>query len=102
MADDPNGEPAPDANSLSFEQAFQRLGELAESLDAGGLTLAEATGRYEQGMVLVRRCNQLLDAAELKITNLKDAYSQGGNGQNPQDLDDQEDTDDPPPDDSPF
>ena len=96
MADDPNGEPALDANSLSFEQAFQRLGELAESLDAGGLTLAEATGRYEQGMVLVRRCNQLLDAAELKITSLKDAYSQGGNGQVTQDLVDQEANDSPP------
>ena len=98
MADDSNGEPALDVNSLSFEQAFQRLGELAESLDAGGLTLAEATGRYEQGMVLVRRCNQLLDAAELKITSLKDAYSQGVNGQN---SDDQE-ADDSPPDELPF
>ena len=101
MADDSNGEPALDANSLSFEQAFQRLGELAESLDAGGLTLAEATGRYEQGMVLVRRCNQLLDAAELKITSLKDAYSQGINGQDPQDLDGQE-PNDSPPDELPF
>ena len=65
-----------DVDSLSFEQAFQRLGELAESLDAGGLTLAEATDRYEQGMVLVGRCNQLLDATELRITNLKESYSQ--------------------------
>ena len=65
-----------DVDSLSFEQAFQRLGELAESLDAGGLTLAEATDRYEQGMVLVGRCNQLLDATALRITNLKESYSQ--------------------------
>ena len=70
------GETALDVDSLSFEQAFQRLGELAESLDAGGLTLAEATDRYEQGMVLVGRCNQLLDATELRITNLKESYSQ--------------------------
>lgn len=97
MADEPNGEPALDVDSLSFEQAFQRLGELAESLDTGGLTLAEATGRYEQGMVLVRRCNQLLDAAELKITSLKDSYSRGTNGQSGQDPDDLE-ADDPPPD----
>lgn len=38
------------------------------------MTLAEATQRYEQGMLLVRRCNQLLDAAQLKITTLKDTY----------------------------
>ncbi len=100
MADDPNGEPALDVNSLSFEQAFQRLGELAESLDAGGLTLSEATDRYEQGMVLVHRCNQLLEAAELKITSLKDSYSKGLNGQDGHDPDDPDgsDADNQPPD----
>ena len=90
MAEDPGGETALDVNSLSFEQAFQRLGELAESLDAGGLTLAEATDRYEQGMVLVRRCNQLLDATELRITNLKEAYSQGSDGPDTERDEDQE------------
>lgn len=97
MANDPSSESPPDAGSLSFEQAFQRLGELAESLDTGGLTLSEATARYEQGMVLVHRCNQLLEAAELKITSLKDSYSQGLNGQDGQDPDDQ-DADEPPTD----
>ena len=76
MPEDSGSETAFDVDSLSFEQAFQLLGELAESLDAGGLTLAEATDRYEQGMVLVGRCNQLLDATELRITNLKESYSQ--------------------------
>ena len=98
MANDPSSEPAPDIASLSFAQAFQRLVELADSLDAGGLTLAEAAGRYEQGMVLVRRCNQLLDTTELKITNLKDAYAQGFDSPAGQDLDEN----DPPPDDLPF
>ena len=98
MANDPSSEPAPDIDSLSFEQTFQRLVELADSLDAGGLTLAEAAGRYEQGMVLVRRCNQLLDATELKITNLKDAYAQGFDSPAGQDQDEN----DPPPDDLPF
>ncbi|PKB73361.1 MAG: exodeoxyribonuclease VII small subunit [SAR202 cluster bacterium Io17-Chloro-G7] len=64
-----------DLNSLTFEEAFGRLGEMASSLEEGGLTLADATARYEQGMSLVRRCNQLLEQAELKITNLKESYS---------------------------
>ena len=101
MAEEPGGETALDLNNLSFEQAFQHLGELAESLDAGGLTLAEATDRYEQGMVLVRRCNQLLDATELRITNLKEAYSQGSNG--PGSLEDEDpDTDEAAQDELPF
>ena len=62
-------------DSLSFEEAFGRLSEMAESLEDGGLTLAQATARYEEGMSLVGRCNHLLDEAELKITNLRDSFS---------------------------
>ena len=62
-------------DSLSFEEAFRRLSETAESLEDGGLTLAQATARYEEGMNLVGRCNHLLDEAELKITNLRDSFS---------------------------
>ena len=68
--------PIPNLDSLSFEDAFNRLSEMASSLEEGGLTLADATAGYEQGMSLVRRCNQLLEQTELKITNLKDSYSQ--------------------------
>ena len=75
MADSPEPSVAPEVISLSFEEAFRRLSEMAESLEDGGLTLADATARYEEGMGLLRRCNQLLDEAELKITNLRDAYA---------------------------
>ena len=74
----PNDDQTPSiqsAESLSFEEAFRRLSEMAESLEQGGLTLSEATARYEEGMGLVRRCNQLLNDAELKISNLKDAHA---------------------------
>ena len=43
-----------------------------------GLTLAEATARFEQGMKLVQHCNHLLDKAELEITQLKDSYQRPG------------------------
>ena len=59
-----------DPEALSFEEAFRRLGDMVDSLEGGGLPLAEATGIYQQGMGLVRRCNQLLNQAELKITQL--------------------------------
>ena len=72
---EPEVEPIPDLDSLTFEEAFSRLSDMAASLEEGGLTLADATARYEQGMGLVRRCNQLLEQAELKITNLKESYS---------------------------
>lgn len=75
MADPDRIDPTQDAGPLSFEEAFQRLGKTVEALETGGLTLAEATAHYEEGMSLVRRCNQLLDEAQLKVTLLKDAYS---------------------------
>ena len=61
--------------SDSFEHSFERLSEMAEQLEAGGLTLAEATTCFEEGMRLVQFCNQLLNDAELKITELKESYA---------------------------
>ena len=66
-----NGE-TPNLEALSFEEAFRRLGEMVDSLESGGLPLAKATDIYQQGMGLVRRCNKLLNEAELKITQLTD------------------------------
>ena len=64
----------PVAEEPGFEDAFRQLTEIAERLEAGGLTLSEATERYEQGMKLVQRCNHLLDSAELEITTLRENY----------------------------
>ena len=72
MVDLPSPEAKPDVDTLSFEEAFGRLNEMAQSLEDGGLSLNDATARFAEGMDLVRRCNQLLDEAELRITTLKD------------------------------
>ena len=37
--------------------------------------MAEATTCFEEGMRLVQFCNQLLNDAELKITELKESYA---------------------------
>ena len=71
-----NDPEASDPEALSFEEAFRKLGEMVDSLENGGLPLAEATGIYQQGMGLVRRCNQLLNEAELKITQLTNDFSE--------------------------
>jgi exodeoxyribonuclease VII small subunit len=74
MAKLKNSSPKDDAESINFEDSFRRLNEMAEQLEAGGLTLAEATSRFEEGMKLVQTCNELLNNAELKITELKESY----------------------------
>ncbi len=77
MASPRDPDSAQEVDSLTFEEAFRRLNGLAASLEDGGLSLGEATARFEEGMSLVRRCNRLLDEAELKITTLKDALTPG-------------------------
>ena len=78
MAKPKNSSPSGDLESTSFEDSFHRLNEMADQLEAGGLTLAEATSRFEEGMKLVQFCNQLLNDAELKITELKESYRSEG------------------------
>lgn len=63
-------------NDLTFEQALVRLNETVETLEAGELPLEEATGLYETGMKLARKCNELLASAELKITQIRTAYGE--------------------------
>lgn len=62
--------------SLSFEAAFSRLERTVEALEAGGLTLEEASGLFEEGMRLAKLCNQRLDTVELKITQLQTSYGE--------------------------
>ncbi len=75
-SESPNDSETPNSEALSFEEAFRRLGEMVDSLESGGLPLAEATVLYQRGMGLVRRCNQLLNEAELKITQLTDSLEE--------------------------
>jgi exodeoxyribonuclease VII small subunit len=82
-------QPPPVLDSLTFEEAFSLLNRTAEELEAGGLSLTEATARFEQGMKLVERCNRLLNTAEVKITQLKDSYRDGVSGPAPAAFDEE-------------
>ena len=61
---------APDAASLSFEAAIERLQTIVEELEGGNLSLEESIARYEEGVKLSRRLTQTLDHAEKRIERL--------------------------------
>jgi exodeoxyribonuclease VII small subunit len=65
-----------EAPPAAFEQSFARLEETVRALESGKLPLEEAMRLFEQGMVLARRCNELLTAAELKVTRLQSAFAE--------------------------
>ncbi len=51
----------------SFEEAFGQLEQSVAALEQGDLSLERALALFEDGMRLVRRCNLILDQAELRI-----------------------------------
>jgi exodeoxyribonuclease VII small subunit len=55
---------APEAN---FEQAMQRLEEIVEQMESGELPLEDLIVRYEEGMKLVKVCQDRLASAEQRI-----------------------------------
>lgn len=59
-----------------FEELYSRLEETVEKLERGGLSLEESIALYEEGMGLAKRCQALLDAAELRITKLRESFGQ--------------------------
>lgn len=61
---------------LSFEQALDRLHETVQSLEAGGLTLADSTRLFEEGMKLARLCSEMLASAELRISRIRTDYGE--------------------------
>ena len=55
-------------DNLSFEEAFVQLQQVIEELRGDGLTLDRSIALYERGSQLAERCNLLLTAAELRVT----------------------------------
>jgi exodeoxyribonuclease VII small subunit len=64
------------AESEGFEALYQRLDETVQKLENGGLTLEESVTMYEEGMKLAKRCQELLQEAELKVTRLQESFEE--------------------------
>jgi exodeoxyribonuclease VII small subunit len=65
--------PSPDDG---FEPLYRRLEEIVARLEQGDLTLEESLGLYEEGMTLARRCQEMLQGAELRITKLQESFAE--------------------------
>jgi exodeoxyribonuclease VII small subunit len=54
----------------SFEEAIERLDEIAESMESEQLDLNEMVGRYEEGVRLLIHCRQRIDHARLRVERI--------------------------------
>ncbi len=58
------------AEKLNFEQALNRLEEIAQMLEKGQTGLDESMDLYAQAAKLIAFCQKKLDTAQLKIEKL--------------------------------
>lgn len=54
-------------DEISFEGAQSRLEEIVSILESGAASLDDSLALYEEGIALVRICNERLENAEMKI-----------------------------------
>ena len=59
--------PPPATPALTFETALTRLEQLVEAMDAANLPLQDLITRYEEGVKLVKVCEERLKEAEKRI-----------------------------------
>lgn len=58
------------AEKKTFEQSISELEEIVSQLEGGNVTLDESLELFEKGIKLSKSCQQMLDAAEKKVSIL--------------------------------
>lgn len=65
---------------INFEEAMKKLEEIANELEKNDLDLDKAVEEFEEGMKLSKKCSEILENAEKRITILindgKDNFSE--------------------------
>ncbi len=61
-----------DSSKINFEEALKRLQEISEILEQKEVPLDESIKLYEEGIQLAKECYDVLNEAELKITQLQE------------------------------
>ena len=62
-----SSKPKPSDTKPNFESAMDRLESIVEQMESGKLALEDLIVRYEEGMNLVKICQERLASAEQKI-----------------------------------
>lgn len=55
---------------ISFEKAMERLAEITELLEANQTTLDDSMSLFEEGLTLLKECDQTLKEYETKINEV--------------------------------
>lgn len=64
------------AATEGFEALYKQLEETVARLEQGNLSLEESLSLYESGTLLAKRCQELLQNAELRVTRLQTQFNE--------------------------
>ncbi len=56
--------------TTTFEENMQRLEQIVRAMERGDVALEESLELFKEGTELVRRCNALLDEAQLQVKQI--------------------------------
>lgn len=65
-------EQIPEEKQMSIEESFAKLQEILEKMEAEDVTLEQSFACYEEGMKLVRCCNEKIEQVEHKVMLLNE------------------------------
>lgn len=60
------------AKAQTLEQSFEKLEEIIQRLEDGSISLEDSFKAYNEGIKLIKNCNQQLDKVEKQIIVLND------------------------------
>lgn len=66
-----------DKDKMTFESSLARLEEIVRKLEGGTATLDDSLALFEEGVKLVKFCNEKLETAEQKVKML--VFDKDGN-----------------------
>lgn len=55
---------------MNFEENIEELEKIVQELENGNLNLDDSIKKFEEGMNISKKCNEILEEAEKKITIL--------------------------------
>ena len=55
---------------MNFEDAMKALEQIANELENGELSLEQSVDKFEEGIKISKKCNEVLEKAEKKISIL--------------------------------
>lgn len=57
-------------NKITFEESMKNLETIVTELEKGDLSLDDSVEKFEEGIKISKECNNILEAAEKKISIL--------------------------------